>query len=381
MALLKQSKEHGSRKKWMDDISCYFCKEKGHVKKKCPKFLERTLEHKGNGKKGKSALKRLQMRKERRDANGPRSKIGVSSITNEAGMYMRANIQGAETTCLVDTGASLSLLSAKFYNSMSEQCRPVLAATKCTVAAARGSDLVLHGKGMFDVQIDSEVIRLELIVAEISTEGGIHGLDFLRAIDAVIDVKQESLQIRGRHVPLVFQGPFGCRRISVVETVSLPPCSEMIVPGRVLQTKSNTRSYKGLGVVEPTEKFLSSERSLVARTLVQCREVLPVRVLNPSNEPQVIYAGTVVGELSPAGKVFDMCQSLNPTKVGENKELQHLLEKTVEKLAPEQAKGANKLLEEYQDLFASSNSDLGHTDIVRHEIKTGDAQPIKQPLQ
>eukprot|EP00795_Rhopilema_esculentum_P005471 gene5471-biopygen457 len=38
----------------------------------------------------------------------------------------------------------------------------------------------------------------------------------------------------------------------------------------------------------------------------------------------------------------------------------------------------NELLNEYADIFASSFLDLGHTNIIEHEIDTGDARPIKQ---
>ncbi len=36
------------------------------------------------------------------------------------------------------------------------------------------------------------------------------------------------------------------------------------------------------------------------------------------------------------------------------------------------------VLDEYSDIFASSSLDLGHTTLVRHEIDTGTAAPIKQ---
>eukprot|EP00795_Rhopilema_esculentum_P017845 gene17845-biopygen6667 len=38
----------------------------------------------------------------------------------------------------------------------------------------------------------------------------------------------------------------------------------------------------------------------------------------------------------------------------------------------------NELLNEYADIFASSSLDLGHTNIIEHEIDSGDARPIKQ---
>ena len=36
------------------------------------------------------------------------------------------------------------------------------------------------------------------------------------------------------------------------------------------------------------------------------------------------------------------------------------------------------LLKRYEDIFAKDEYDLGRTDIVKHEIDTGDCKPIKQ---
>lgn len=37
------------------------------------------------------------------------------------------------------------------------------------------------------------------------------------------------------------------------------------------------------------------------------------------------------------------------------------------------------LVTEYQYIFAKNTSDLGKSDLLEHEIYTGDCQPIKQP--
>jgi hypothetical protein len=36
-------------------------------------------------------------------------------------------------------------------------------------------------------------------------------------------------------------------------------------------------------------------------------------------------------------------------------------------------------LTKYASLFAGTDDNLGRTDVVKHSIKTGDANPIKQP--
>jgi len=47
-------------------------------------------------------------------------------------------------------------------------------------------------------------------------------------------------------------------------------------------------------------------------------------------------------------------------------------------LTEEQEKKLNKLIEENQDIFSKDEYDIGRTTLVKHEIDTGDAKPIKQ---
>lgn len=52
-----------------------------------------------------------------------------------------------------------------------------------------------------------------------------------------------------------------------------------------------------------------------------------------------------------------------------------------DKISEEQESKFLSLMDEYSDITATSNSDLGKTDLVEHEINTGDAQPVKQALR
>ena len=62
-----------------------------------------------------------------------------------------------------------------------------------------------------------------------------------------------------------------------------------------------------------------------------------------------------------------------------DRELGKLLEKYSRNLSKEQSKQVSELLLEFKELFAVSDSDLGHTDRVKHKIETGASKPVKQP--
>jgi len=92
-------------------------------------------------------------------------------------------------------------------------------------------------------------------------------------------------------------------------------------------------------------KFLDS--LLVARTLVDLQQKqIPLRVMNLSNQPQMINKGTQLAVLDQP----------------EHREVPHLLC-------------------EFADIFSTGPHDLGCTDLVKHRINTGEAPPIRQPLR
>lgn len=50
-------------------------------------------------------------------------------------------------------------------------------------------------------------------------------------------------------------------------------------------------------------------------------------------------------------------------------------------LTEEEKEQLYHLLLEYKDVFAHNQADLGHTDKVQHEVKTGNAHPIQQQVR
>jgi hypothetical protein len=52
-------------------------------------------------------------------------------------------------------------------------------------------------------------------------------------------------------------------------------------------------------LVEANETFLKKDKALVGRSLVQATKNVFVRVMNPSADTQIIYPGTIVGQVSP----------------------------------------------------------------------------------
>ncbi|KAK3102810.1 hypothetical protein FSP39_014067 [Pinctada imbricata] len=206
-------------------------------------------------------------------------------------------------------------------------------------------------------------------------------MDFLKHHDGMIDVKRECLTLQGIEIPLVFQGPVGCFRIVANETVTIPPRSELVFQGRTVNLSEDDISKYDLGLIEPSAKFIGSQRGLVARAVVQVNTTLPVRMVNVSDDPQRIYSGTEIAELNEVSRVISDDQKVMSSTQQMTPELQALLSETSRNLNKEQQTEVTNLLREYSSLFASKNNDLGRTSVIKHKINTGDAHPIKQPLR
>ena len=152
-----------------------------------------------NSRLSQSRVKRLQMRAQRRNQQGCR--IGIGSENLEAGLYVRIKLNGEAATFLVDTGASLSLLSAKLYDNLPHEQRPQLDTVSSKVLTAASTELPLKGKGSFKVEVAEITTDCCFTVAELSVDG-VFGMDFLKRHEGVIDVTKECLTLGGMDIKL-----------------------------------------------------------------------------------------------------------------------------------------------------------------------------------
>ena len=103
--------------------------------------------------------------------------------------------------------------------------------------------------------------------------------------------------------------------------------------------------------------------------------------MNLSELPQRIYAGTEIAEMSEVSRVLTYDRKSQFVSQDLSPELKALLNKTAHNLTLSQMEDVEQLLRQYSGLFATKNSDLGRTSVVKHNINTGDARPVKQPLR
>ncbi|GFV54645.1 retrovirus-related Pol polyprotein from transposon 412 [Trichonephila clavipes] len=111
------------------------------------------------------------------------------------------------------------------------------------------------------------------------------------------------------------------RQVTANENITIPPRTEIIVPGYIGNDKGEV-----LATCSPVTCVCKSSSLLL------------------SNSPQ---------QLTP-----------------------ELLENA--ELSPEQKSSAERLFQEFEDVFSRNSSDIGHTTVTQHRIDTADHPPIKQ---
>ncbi|GFX92040.1 retrovirus-related Pol polyprotein from transposon 412 [Trichonephila clavipes] len=129
------------------------------------------------------------------------------------------------------------------------------------------------------------------------------------------------------------------RQVTANENITIPPRTEIIVPGYIGNDKT-----------------------------------IPVRICNVTEKSRVFQKGEVLATCSP---VTCVCKSSSLLLSNSPQQLTPDLLENVE-LSPEQKSSAERLFQEFEDVFSRNSSDIGHTTVTQHRIDTADLPPIKQ---
>ena len=230
--------------------------------------------------------------------------------------------------------------------------------------------------------------RQDAIVVESLTTGAILGLDFLFNHRAVLDLRKGCLSLEEQNCTLPLDtsmlsyepATLTPTMVIVERKTHIPPNSEMEILGQV----------KGIPpaeicLLESAHRYPWLE---VARALVRPHErSVPVRVLNTGVDPITLFRGQVLGTLEQADPQEQSIASVQATDrepaLSEAKEtvLWEMIDQAGTCLDQTQKNQLFSLLTGFSDVFAGSQDDFGRTSRMTHEIATGEAQPIKQPVR
>ncbi|GFV75481.1 retrovirus-related Pol polyprotein from transposon 412 [Trichonephila clavipes] len=232
-----------------------------------------------------------------------------------------------------------------------------------------GEKIDIHGKLKVKIQFGDTTYQHAVYVADIA-DPFILGLDFLKEHGFTLDFNKNELRSIHEEVTIfkIEHRSESIRQVTANENITIPPRTEIIVPGYI----GNDVSFNS-GLIGSAEN--KANGLLIASTLVDLsRKTIPVRICNVTEKPRVFQKGEVLATCSP---VTCVCKSSSLLLSNSPQQLTPDLLENAE-LSPEQKSSAERLFQEFEDVFSRNSSDIGHTTVTQHRIDTADHPPIKQ---
>ncbi|XP_061184899.1 uncharacterized protein LOC133192908 [Saccostrea echinata] len=217
-------------------------------------------------------------------------------MSGDEGLFIAAKVQDTPMSLLVDTGASVTILSEKSFQSMNPSKHTKITPVNTKLVTATGTTSSFIGQTRVEIQIDQHKFFHDVLVADINNDV-ILGIDFLTANKCDVLLSKSCLDVQGDKIPCFrYSNEVStCCRITVTENVVVPPGTEMIVPGR-----STGHVNKCAAILEPTNTFVEKQGLMIARSLVHPSQgIVPLRILNLQDEPCKIYKNTVTATCEP----------------------------------------------------------------------------------
>ena len=298
------------------------------------------------------------------------------SIMDGKRWYISVSVNGRMGEFLIDTGASHSAMSKRFFDLVSGMDEDLT--TRVNACTADGSRIRTFGRTCMIIIVGGREYVISPTVAAIEDDG-IIGMDFASLYGIRLNPVTGELKISSPYkdrVKCIAREVSGVA--SVVQTVKIPPgtaCDVLISSSRMCRGEP--------GVFEPDVPWMERNGLESADTLIGNVAWGVAPITNPSSKTIYIKKGTVVGKVILAeavtSSILKVC-SLKTNKEELEEGVQKLLEEAgLEKDSHKTA--LKELLMECGSAFARPGEPLGRTNKVLHSINTGTAEPVKIPYR
>ena len=277
-------------------------------------------------------------------------------------MRLTARLVGVDCQCLLDTGSSISLLHKSVFDAMPNL---TLRQTAVRARTASHSDLPLLGRTVVPVEVAGVKCTIPFFVSEVTDVPCLLGVDFLQHCPCVIDLRAKQLFVTPTEaVRSVSAHAVTIGNVCLYSDRVVAPGTEMILNGFIPNT-----DYHGPALVEPGDDLHGLD--IIGALVTVTGSRVPFVVRNVTTEPITIpkkqaLASVEVGFAEQPRSAVDEAKPavrLQPGQCGSD-------------LTAEQKGKLESLLKRHAEMF---DGHVGFTDLVTHDIDTGDHPPIRQP--
>ncbi|KAG9301081.1 hypothetical protein G9A89_012464 [Geosiphon pyriformis] len=258
----------------------------------------------------------------------------------------------------------------KWYSDNNEDIMPERAHNTDT-----GFDLRYSGKEIIKLEPHLHTLLMRNKKELGITAKGIQGFGSTSRIDIPVNMVEEEIIDKGEI-------------ISIHQTISIPPYDWYILAIKK-KVKNQVQLFEAEAIICKSEKIGLTNLYILAKS----SKNIKISIYNTIENVIEIPKGTIIGYLTakvedqPLDHIPDfpqLCGYVNitlQTIYGQSEcyllQPEQLEQINMENLDPLQQMQLKMLLGNFNDIFVNEN-EFGRTNIIQHQIKTGDTMPIKQ---
>ena len=251
---------------------------------------------------------------------------------------------------------------------------------------ADGKPMTVRGTVDLSLNINGLIVPFYFHVVEHLYHQMLLGVDFLTKTRTNIDFSDGKITFYDGLAEATLN-KHSDTLLKTVEAVLIPPKSEALIPVSIPPYYTPK-----LSVIEPATSLHVKKLALAKAIVNPTKNRTVCKVLNPTNEPVFLRRRAVLATIQSL-TADDICsvtdaeshlisESTNEEPTTLKERLEAIARKEIHlernEMTEEQFEQLSKLIYKNLDLFATELTDLVGTDIVTHNIDTGDSPPIRK---
>ena len=217
-----------------------------------------------------------------------------------------------EQLFLADTGASVSIMPMDLYVTIHPSKRNPLYVSDKTITAANGTKIDCRGMSVIHILLGGVKYTYRYYVCT-DAVFPILGADFMFEFDMFCRLRSHCIYMGDQEIP-AFDHRGYCKKgqVQLVRDSTIPPQSESVLTATI----TGTDVQDGTNVIiEREEGTLTRTGALVCKIVAKSNNgTVPVRVMNASDEPLEIPAGSIMGDFEQVTNVVSFGDIFEPVQ-------------------------------------------------------------------